>query len=59
MRVLKSTELYLKYPANQVIETDGIIDVGCGIYPCYYYRCKQKIYVSTSVVALIEHLGRF
>lgn len=59
MRVLKSIELYLKYSANQVIETDGIIDVGCGIYPCYYYRCKQKLYVSTSVLALIEHLGNF
>ena len=59
MRVINSTELYLEYPANKVIETDGIIDVGCGIYPCYYYRCKQKLYVSTSVVALIEHIGNF
>jgi asparagine synthetase B (glutamine-hydrolysing) len=59
MRVLKSIELYLNYPSKKVLETDSIIDVGCGIYPCYYYKSNQKLYVSTSVVALIEHLGDF
>lgn len=57
--MLKSIDLYLDYPAKEIVTTKVIQDVGCGIYPCYYVKKDKMLLVSTSVVALIEHLGDF
>lgn len=56
---ITSFELYLKYPPQQVVETRCIEDVGCGMYPCYFLRKKDKLKVSTSVVSLILDSGKF
>ena len=50
---ITSLQLHLHYPAGEVVETRCLEDVGCGIYPCYYLRYKDKIKVSTSVTSLI------
>lgn len=53
MKKITSLQLHLNYPAEQVVETKCLEDVGCGIYPCYFMKLKDKLKVSTSVTALI------
>lgn len=56
---LKSIELHLKYEPGEVVETKELIDVACGIYPCYYVIKKDSLIVSTSATELIFHIGDF
>ena len=50
---ITSLQLHLNYRAEQVVETKCLEDIGCGIYPCYYCKHKDKLKVSTSVTSLI------
>jgi len=59
MQKISSLELHLKFPAEQIIETKCLEDVGCGIYPCYYLKCKDILKVSTSVTSLIFDSNAF
>jgi len=59
MKALNSHDLYIDFPAGKVVEIDVLEDVGCGIYPCYYYKQNKKLYASTSVTELIRNLGDF
>lgn len=54
---INSLELYLNYPAGEVVEVNKLIDVGGSIYPSYYYSTGESLRVSTSVTELIADLG--
>lgn len=50
---ISSLDLYLHFPVEEVLETQCLEDVGCGVYPCYYMKCGDVLKVSTSVTSLI------
>lgn len=56
---LRSIDLHLHYDPGEVVETRELVDVACGMYPCYYTVKDQRVLVSTSVTDLIFHLGDF
>lgn len=51
--------MYTALCAEDVVFADGCADESAGIYPCYYYRRDAGLYLSTSVVRLIQHKGVF
>lgn len=53
MERITSLDLYLHFPAGKIIETQCLEDIGCGIYPCYYMNCRDRLKVSASVTPLI------
>jgi len=59
MQKITSLEIYLKFKPENIVETESLEDVGCGIYPCYYIKCENKLKVSTSVISLIIDSGTF
>lgn len=56
---LDSLSLHLDYPAGAVIEVEEFIDETAGIMPGYYYQAEDSVFVSTSVLSLIDELGGF
>ncbi|MBN1543416.1 hypothetical protein JW992_14850 [candidate division KSB1 bacterium] len=54
---ITSEAVYLNYPAKSIIRTSRLVDSGCGIYPVFYVSDRKEIFVSTSVISLIELLG--
>ena len=59
MKTMDSLDLYLEYPANEVIIVDELVDSTGGIYPVYYREDKDRLRIATSVSALIKDLGDF
>jgi hypothetical protein len=59
MEDITTLDLHLDYPSNKAIEVNSIKDVGCGMYPCYYVKYKNKIKISTSVTSLIFSMKNF
>jgi hypothetical protein len=56
---ISSLDLYLRFSAEQVVETDCLVDVSGGIYPCYYIKYGDHLKVSTSVTSLVIDSGKF
>lgn len=52
-----SLDLHLAHSPGEVVRTDEISDVGCGMYPCYYVQQDSELWVSTSAVSLIGEMG--
>jgi hypothetical protein len=56
---LTSLDLYLKFPSEQIVETEELEDVSAGIYPCFYMNDGNMLKVSTSATSLIIDSGTF
>lgn len=56
---MTSLDLHLNYPAKEVVATDCVEDVACGMYPCYYMEHEGRLKVSSSAAALIVDSGEF
>jgi hypothetical protein len=50
-------DLHLDFPPSKIVKTDKIVDESGGMYPCYYIQKDSEVWVSTSVVSLIQELG--
>lgn len=57
MKTLRSINLHLEHPPGKVVEVNKLVDIGCGMYPCYYTKTDDSVLVSTSVTELISFLG--
>ncbi|WP_144049522.1 hypothetical protein [Halorubrum salipaludis] len=54
-----SLELYLENDRKEVVTTEKLQDVACGMYPCYYRLTDDELRVSKSVFSLILDAGEY
>lgn len=56
---LRSIDLHLHHEAGEVVSTQTLRDVACGMYPVYYTVQEESVLACTSAAELIIYIGDF